>query len=77
MEICKNDESSCHKNLYTSIRFGLQRKFKDFDNSVDIIDGSEFKDCNEVFKAQMVQLKNNRLVKTNHKTPYMTIHDYI
>lgn len=69
VEVQKTDGTLYHKNTYTSIRFGLQRKFKELRTDIDIIEDHCFSECNNIFKVQMVQLRKNGLAKTNHKQP--------
>ncbi|XP_066925857.1 uncharacterized protein [Clytia hemisphaerica] len=50
-----------------TIRFGLQRKFKLVDETVDIIGDPDFSKSNALFKAQLVQLKRKGYGKVEHK----------
>ena len=50
-----------------TIRFGLQRKFKQIDDTVDIIGDPAFSNSNTLFKAQLVQLKKKGYGKVEHK----------
>ena len=69
VEVRKVDGGYYKKNTFNSIRFGLQRKFKEFNSNMDIIANTNFAECNLVFKAQCVQLKKNGLAKVEHKPP--------
>ena len=69
VEVRKSDGGHYKKTTLNSIRFGLQRKFKEFNSDLDIITDSNFAECNLVFKAQCVQLKKNGLAKVEHKPP--------
>ena len=46
VEVRKTDGTLYHKNTYTSIRFGLQRKFKELRTDIDIIEDHCFSECN-------------------------------
>ena len=54
VEVRKNDGSLYRKNTYASIRFGLQRKFKEF-RDIDIIEDLAFNESNNIFKARGVR----------------------
>ena len=69
VEVRKVDGGQYKKNTLNSIRFGLQRKFKQLNSDMDIIADTDFTECNLTFKAQCVQLKKNGLANTDHKPP--------
>ena len=71
VEVRKSDGSLYHKNMFTSLRFGLQRKFKNIRKDIDIVEDSIFSESNIIFKAQTVQLKKNGLVKTITRNPFL------
>ena len=67
MEARKEDGSLYKKTSLCSLRFGIQRKLKKIRTDINIIDDQEFKQSNELFQAQCVQLKKAGLAKVNHK----------
>ena len=69
VEVRKQDGTMYSRATMNSIRFGIQRKFHEIRNDVNIIDSVEFKTSNEIFRAQCVHLKKEGLGKVNHKKP--------
>ena len=67
LEVRKVDGTMYRKNSFTSIRFGLERRFKEYRHDMCIISDTEFLESNMNFKAQCVQLKKNDLAKVDHK----------
>ena len=59
------DNTCCSKSILSSLRFGLNRRFKAA-RSFDIINDSEFTDGN---KAKCEDLKWQGLAKVEHKPP--------
>ena len=52
-----------------AIRFGLQRKFKQLNENLDIISDTAFNRSNTIFQAQLVQLKKKGYGKIEQKPP--------
>ena len=69
IEVRKSDGNHYKKTSFNSIRFGLQQKLKECNPNLDIIADTEFTECNNIFKAQCVQLKKNGFSKIEHKPP--------
>ena len=65
----KTDGAYYKKSSLISIRHSLQRKFKELQQNMDIINDGEFNDANNMFKATCVHLKKIGLGATNHKPP--------
>ena len=71
-EVRKQNGTLYSKTTMTSIRFGIQRKFKEIRKDINIIDSEEFRTSNEIFRAQCVYLKKEGCAKVNHKQPIST-----
>ena len=69
VEVRKQDGSYYFKASLVALRFRIQRRIKELDISINIIEDQEFFAANEVFKAQSVFLKKEGLGKSTHKTP--------
>jgi len=69
VSVRKKDGSWYSESSLVSIRFGIQRKFKEIQRNIDIINDPEFVNSSEVFKAQCVKLKKGGLAKITHKHP--------
>ena len=69
VEVRKQDGSLYSKATLNSICFRIQRKFSEIRKDVNILDSSDFKGSNEIFRAQCVHLKKEGLAKVNHKKP--------
>ena len=71
----KEDGDLYKKSSLCTLRFGIQRQLKQIRNDdINIIDGPEFQQSSEIFKAQCVQLKRMGLAKIDHK-PEITRND--
>ena len=69
-EVRKKDGSLYKKTSFYSLRFGLQRYFKEVrGQDFDIINNEEFNGANSRFEAQCVVLKKNGLAKIDHYPP--------
>ena len=64
----KEDGDYYRKNSFHSIRYGLQRKFKEI-RDIDIVNDGAFRKSTEFFEAQLVFLKKNGYGKVEHKPP--------
>ena len=69
VEIRKQDGTLYKKKSFQSIRFGIHRFIKSIHADWDIIDGTAFTESNEVFQAQVVQLKKQGFAKVDHRPP--------
>ena len=70
-EVRKQDGSCYCKGSLVALRFGIQRRIKELDISINIIEVQEFFATKEVLKAQCVFLKKEGLGKSTHKPPIM------
>ena len=71
VEVRKQDGDYYRKASLVALRFGIQRRIKELDISINIIEDQEFFAASEVFKAQCVFLKTQGLVKSTHKPPFI------
>ena len=70
LEVRKQDGAMYKKTSFYSLRFALQRHFKETrGNDFDIITNEEFNGANSRFTAQCVVLKKNGLAKIEHYPP--------
>ena len=69
VEIRKQDGTLYKKKSFQSIRFGIHRFIKSIHADWDVIDGTAFTESNEVFQAQVVQLKKQGFAKVDHRPP--------
>ena len=69
VEVRQSDGRLYRKSSLSSIRFGLQRKFKEIKMDLDIISDPAFMEANTIFKAQCIQLKQKDMAKVDHKPP--------
>ena len=60
------------KSSLIAIRFGLCKFIQFHRPELDIINGSNFKDANLVFKAKIVELKRLGKAKIEHKLPIVS-----
>ena len=67
VEVRKKNGDMYTKSSMNSIRFGIQRKFKQMRANFDIIEDTEFSSSSEMFKAQCIHLKRQGLAKVEHK----------
>lgn len=67
VEVRKKNGDMYTKSSMNSIRFGIQRKFKQIRSNFDIIEDAEFNASSEMFKAQCIHLKRQGLAKVEHK----------
>ena len=67
-EVRKTDGSLYAKKSLITLRFGLQKHFMQT-CKIDIINSDDFNEANEMFKAVMVQLKNQGKGDVTHKEP--------
>ena len=71
LEARKQNGDFYTKTSLKTIRFGLQRKVKQLDDTIDIIGDPSFSKCNNMFQAQLVQLKKKGYGKVKHKQPIL------
>ena len=71
-EVRKKDGGMYKKTSFFSLRFALQRYFKELrGDDFDIISNEEFNGANSRFSAQCVVLKRNGLAKVDHYPPIL------
>ena len=68
----RKDKNMYSKSGLIAIRFGLCKFIQFRRPELDIINGSNFKDANLVFKAKIVELKRLRKAKIEHKPPIVS-----
>ena len=71
MEARKQNGDFYTQTSLKTIRFGLQRKLKELDDTIGIIGDPCFAKSNDLFKAQLVQLKKKGYGKIEHKPPIL------
>ena len=72
MEARRKDKNMYSKSSLNAIRFGLCKFIQFHRPELDIINGSNFKDANLVFKAKIVELKRLGKAKIEHKPPIVS-----